>query len=401
MPLLIVTGLLLLYGILALFSVSVHESFTTTLSLIHKGILSGEPSNYYYFFKQIKNFLYVGIVAYLIYIFPLKTFKKEKFLWLLSAIIFLFQLLVFTPLGNKLWGARWWLDLPGIPSIQPAEFFKLWYVIFIARWFIRKQHLVNSSAILKKFFVLNSLILGVFLLIPDLGSVLVMGLTSLVMMIYAGVSFKNIARMLIIAGSVFTVGMRWMMSINNSFCTTNPNHSTDKNNLPNICRYTYITKRFESFLGTDDDVSGRNTSWQNNQALIAIWGWGFRGKGYGKWLQKFGIPEAQSDFIFAAFAEETGFIGIVILLWLYGALIYYTVSKIPFVRDPYFKLIAIGLISLLIVEVFVHIGVNIQLLPNTGLTLPFISYGWTSLMTSIIVIVLLYKILYISPHRIE
>lgn len=201
---------------------------------------------------------------------------------------------------------------------------------------------------------------------------------------------------LAIAG--FVIFMWSLMSLNNSFCTVDTN--TDKATLPSICRYTYIVKRFDVFLNPEEDSSGRNTSWQNRQAIIAIWWWGFRWKGYGKWLQKFGyIPEAQSDFIFAAFAEEIWFRWILILFWLYSALIYYTVIEIPKVRDNHFKLIAIGLIALIIVEVFVHIGVNIQLLPNTGLTLPFISYGWTSLMTSIIAIVLLYKILYGKTNK--
>jgi cell division protein FtsW len=402
MPLLVVTGLLLLYGILALFSVSVHESFTTTLSLINKWILDGDPSNYFFFFKQIKNFIYVAIVGYIVYLFPLKSLKNHKFLAFISIIIFIFQILVFTPLGSKLWWARWWLDLPWLPSIQPSEFFKLWYVLFISWWFIRKQHLINSLTILKKFFVMNVFLLWIFLLIPDLWSVLVMGLTSLIMCIYAGVSFKNIGRMLVVWGIWFSIGMRWLMSINNVFCKIDPNTIVDKNSLPSICRYTYITKRFEVFLNPEEDSTGRNTSRQNRQAIIAIWWGGFRWKWYGKWLQKFGyIPEAQSDFIFAAFAEETGFWWILILLWLYSALVYYTVTRIHLVRDPYFKLISIWLISLMIVQVFVHIGVNIQLLPNTWLTLPFISYGGTSLMTSIIAIILLYKILYVSPHKLN
>ena len=400
MPLLIVTWLLLLYWILALFSVSVHESFTTTLSLINKWILDWDPSNYFFFFKQIKNFIYVAIVWYIVYLFPLKALKNQKFLGILSIVIFIFQMLVFTPLGSKLWGARWWLDLPWLPSIQPSEFFKLWYIIFIARWFIRKQHLINSWSILKKFFIMNWLILSIFLLIPDLWSVLVMGLTGMIMTIYAWVSMKNILRMLAVWSIWFWLWMRWLMWINNSFCTVNNSEITNKSSLPSICRYTYITKRFEVFLWLDEDTTWRNTSRQNRQAIIAIWGGWFRWKWYGKGLQKFWyIPEAQSDFIFAAYAEETWFRWIILLLWLYSALIYYTVIKIPLVKDNYFKLISIWLISLIVVQVFVHIWVNIQLLPNTGLTLPFISYWWTSLMTSIISVVLLYKILYVSPHK--
>ncbi len=398
MPLLIIVWFLLLYGILALFSVSVHESFTTTLSLINRGLLEWDPSNYYYFFKQIKNLIYVGIIAYIVLLFPLKALKNHKFLVFFSIIILIFQLLVFTPLGNSLWWARWWLNLPWVPSIQPSEFFKLWYVIFISRRFIRKQHLLNSSEILKKFFMLNGLLFIIFLAIPDLWTVLVMGITSLIMCIYAGVSLKNIFRMLAIWIILFLWGIWWLMRLNNAFC------KIDYNNISSpragICKYTYIANRFDIFLNPEEDKTGRNLSRQNRQAVVAIGAGWFRGKGYGKGLQKFWyIPEAQSDFIFAAFAEETGFVWVLILFWLYGALIYFTVIRIPLVKDQYFKLISIWLLSMIIIEVFVHIGVNIQLLPNTWLTLPFISYGGTALMTSIISIILLYKILYVSPHK--
>ncbi|AKH32986.1 Lipid II flippase FtsW [candidate division SR1 bacterium Aalborg_AAW-1] len=395
MPLLIVTGLLLLYGILALFSVSVHESFTTTLSLIAKGTFDGEASNYFYFFKQLNNLIYVAVLAYIAYITPLKIFKNEKFLIFVSVIVLIFQLLVFTPLGTTLGGARGWLNIPGLPSIQPVEFFKIGYVIFISRWFIRKEHLLNSGSILKKFFVLNALLFLIFALIPDLGSVLIMAITGVIIGVYAGISIKNIARMFLIGAGGLGLVIRGFLGLNNSYCKEIP-----LNERPSICRYTYIANRIEVYINPDSDESGQNASRQGRQALIAIGGGGFFGNGYGKGLQKFGyIPEAQSDFIFSAYAEEVGFFGISILFILYGLLIYYTVIKIGQVRDNFFKYISIGLLSLIIVGAFVHIGVNIQLLPNTGLTLPFISYGGTSLMANVVSVILLYKILYLDPHK--
>lgn len=396
MPLLIVTWLLLLYGILALFSVSVHESFATTLSLIAKGLYSWEASNYFYFFKQLNNLLYIAVLAYITYLIPLKIFKNEKFLIILSVVLVIFQLLVFTPWGATFWGARWWLDLPGIPSIQPVEFFKVGYVIFISWWFIRKQHLLNSSAILKKFFVLNAIIFFIFLLIPDLGSVLIMAITWVIIGIYAGISVKNVTRMAVVGLWWLGLIMRWFLWINRSYCIGVPFAER-----PSVCRYSYIANRVEVYLNPSSDESGQNASWQGRQALIAI-GWGgFLGNGYGKGLQKFWyIPEAQSDFIFSAYAEEVWFIGISILFLLYGLLIYYVIIRVPLVKDPFFKNLSIGLLSLIIVGAFIHIGVNIQLLPNTGLTLPFISYGGTALMTDVMTIILLYKILYMHPHKI-
>ena len=159
-------------------------------------------------------------------------------------------------------------------------------------------------------------------------------------------------------------------------------------------RFSYIQKRLTYFISSNVDPQARQIGWQNQQALLAIGGGGLAGKGYGKGLQKFGyIPEAQSDFVFSAFSEEIGLIGDCVILGLYFYLGYYFLSRLHRVKDDYNKLIGVGIISLILVQVFVNIGVNIKILPNTGLTLPFISYGGTSLMVNLMEIVILYKIL--------
>lgn len=394
MPLLLVTLALLIYWLLALFSVSVHESFLQTLKFIAQGRWEWEASNYYYFFSQLNNFIYVAIVAYITYLFPLKLLKNEKILTIFSIIILIIQLLVFTPLWRTYWGASWWLYI-GTFWLQPVEFFKIGYVIFISRWFLRKQHLLNSGWILKKFFVLNAMIFFIFALIPDLGSVLIMAITGVIIGIYAGISIKNIARMFLIWAVWLWLIVWWFLWLNDSYCRNIP--ITER---PSICRYSYIATRIEVYVDPSSDETGQGASRQGRNALIAIgWGWLF-GNGYGKGLQKFWyIPEAQSDFIFSAYAEEVGFIGITILFGLYGALIYIVMIKTPQVRDPYLRYLAVGLLSLIIVWAFVHIGVNIQLLPNTGLTLPFVSHGWTALMANIVCVILLYKILYVDAHK--
>ncbi|HMT00772.1 MAG TPA: FtsW/RodA/SpoVE family cell cycle protein, partial [Candidatus Absconditabacterales bacterium] len=136
---------------------------------------------------------------------------------------------------------------------------------------------------------------------------------------------------------------------------------------------------------------------QTQQALISIGGGGFTGKGYGKGLQKFGfIPEAQSDFIFAAFSEEIGFFGDAVLLALYLGLAFFFLSELHKVRDDYYKMLGVAIISLIIMQAFVNMGVNLRILPNTGLTLPFISFGGTALIVNLIQLSLLYKIIYKS-----
>lgn len=159
-------------------------------------------------------------------------------------------------------------------------------------------------------------------------------------------------------------------------------------------KFEYIQKRFTYFLNTSVDPQSRDVWRQNQQALIAIGWWWINGKGYGKGLQKFGyIPEAQSDFIFAAYSEEMGMLGNMFLLGMYFFLAYYFVSRLPTIKNEYNKMIGVWIISLIIVQAFVNMWVNLRILPNTGLTLPFISYWWTAMMVNIIELILLYKII--------
>jgi cell division protein FtsW len=127
---------------------------------------------------------------------------------------------------------------------------------------------------------------------------------------------------------------------------------------------------------------------------LAIGGGGFFGKGYGKGLQKFWyVPTAESDFIFAAYSEEIGFVGNLILIFLYCRLFFYFLKHLQYIRDPQSKMIGVGIISILIIQAFVNIGVNVQIIPNTWVTLPFVSAGGSSLLISCIELMILYKIL--------
>ena len=126
MPIIIAGIILTIFGILSIYSVSIHESFTLTLSLIAKGTLHGDPSNYFYFFRQLRNIGMGLIMGGIVYMVPIKTFLKHKTTTIIAIVLMVLQISVFIPgVGVVLNGARGWINLPLLPSIQPAEFFKL------------------------------------------------------------------------------------------------------------------------------------------------------------------------------------------------------------------------------------------------------------------------------------
>jgi len=375
MPLIIVWIILTVFGLLSIYSVSIHESFTLTLTLIANGDRSGDPSNYFYFFRQIRNIGMALIMAGITYAVPIKFFQNNKNITIIAVILMALQIAVFIPgIGIVLNGARGWIDLPGLPNIQPAEFFKLGYVLFLGWWLIRKRDKVNTREFFVSFIVLNAIFFLLFLLVPDLGTVMILGIVGLIMCRYAWAKIKYIIRIMLwwLLWWLFMGSIAGMVSE----------------------RFSYIQKRFTYFLSSDVDPQARQIWRQNQQALLAIGGGGLLGKWYGKWLQKFGfIPEAQSDFVFAAFSEEIGFVGNMFLLWLYLYIAYYFLTHLRNIKDDHKKIIGIGILSLIMIQAFVNIWVNVKILPNTWLTLPFISYGWTALMVNFMEIVLLYKIL--------
>jgi len=369
-PLLINWILIIIFGLLALYSVSIFESFSLSLKL------DWEPTNYFYFKQQISAFLYIAVALFVVWKFPMNILKSHKFAAFVLIMAFLLQLLVFTPLGDAYGGANRWISLAGI-NIQPSEVFKLAFVFFLASWLVRRRWEMEDNQFLIKFIILCALLFAIFLFTPDFGTILIMWGTALIMVWFGWLSMRKTVAILVMGlGAGVFAGF--------SLAMISP-------------KFNYIRERFSYFFTTDAEKKKAEREkiwWQPEQALIAIGGGGFWWKGYGKGLQKFWyIPEAQSDFIFAAFAEEIGFVGNLVLLFLYCWMFFYFLKHLQHIKDPQTKLIWVGIISILMVQVFVNIGVNIQILPNTGVTLPFISAGGSSLLICCIKLMLLYKIL--------
>ncbi len=371
----VITALLVIFGIFSLYSISIFESFDQTLKRINRWVWEGQPSNYYYFNEQIKNILVSLIPVLGVILIPIKTLKKPSVIISVAIWAILLQLLVFVPwVGIELNGARWRLRVPWLWTLQPAEFFKVWLVVFLSSWLLRKQQLLRTNKSI--FFVGLAAILGIvfilFLFIPDVWAILVMAIVALIMTWFAWAKIKHLAA-ICVAGLVISLSIISLVP----------------------SKFGYITDRLEAYTTLEwNEQLDQWVKYQTVQALIGIWGGGTRWQGYGKWLQKFGrIPEAQSDFLFAAMSEEIWFVGNFYIILLYFALAYHVVIGLSRVKDPHYKMIWLGIISLIIIQAFVNMWVNSNIIPNTGLTLPFMSYGGTALMINLVEIVILFKIM--------
>ena len=236
---------------------------------------------------------------------------------------------------------------------------------------------MNSHQFLTTFIILNALLYFVFLLIPDFWTVLIIWATALIMVRFSWLKLKKTLAILWIWLWAWVIAWLTLGLMSNKF--------------------SYITKRFEYFFTTDKDKieeERERTWWQTTQALIAIWWWWFFGNGYGNGLQKYSnLPEAYCDFIFAAFSEEIWFVWNLFLIALYIWMFWYVLKHLQKVNDPHLKLIWVWIISLIIIQTFVNMWVNVQIIPTTWITLPFISAWWSSLMVNCIELLLLYKIL--------
>lgn len=355
LPLAIVVFSLLLFGIIMISSVSVYESYQLTSTMVAQGLID-EPSNSFYLWRHFwRAVISIPLWIFAIY-FPLKYWKKIALPFFVITIILLFAL--FLPgIGANYGTSTSWINLPFIPSIQPAEIAKLSLIFYLAVWMEKRQELVRSFQYgFIPFTILLSSVVILLAMQPDFGSVLVIAVIAASMFFAAGGSPLHI-----ITGAFLAAVMAY----------------------PIIMSREYIRNRFLTFLNPELDPL--NIGFQIKQALIAIGSGGVFGVGFGKSIQKFGyLPEVQGDTIFAAAAEELGFIRITFLVLAYAFIAYrgyYIASR---AKDRFSMLIAVGITSWFAFQAVINMGVNLAILPLTGLTLPFVSYGGSSLLVNML-----------------
>ena len=331
--------ILLFFGLLV--------SFSSTSLIVSERL---EQQSYYFFIKHLIFVLFSVLVLFFISIQDIKTIKR----FLIPTFLFLLFLLLLVPLfGVEVKGSRRWLDFGIFPRFQPIELLKPFFILLIARILA----LESTSNLYKRYiYSMLALFSVIFLLInqPDIGQTLLIIFTYGVMIFISGIN-------LIFLTTVFLVAIGFVISIVYLF--------------PN--KFGYIAFRIQSFF---DPNKGDN--FQSQTALNAIKQGGLTGQGMGEGILKEKVPEAHTDYIIAVISEEFGTVLIFLIIAVFIFICIKVVNKVIEEEDEFIKLSLMGLVSMLVFQALIHIGVNIRFLPTTGMTLPFLSYGGSSLLGS-------------------
>ena len=337
---------LIFFLIIFLFVIGLFFSLVST-SLIASDKL--DTNDYLFFFKHL-IFIFLGLIV----IFIISLINQEKLLKF-SSIIFLVSIifLILVPvIGIEVKGSKRWIDLYLLPRFQPIELVKPFLIIFISL-ILSSQKYIN---IYIKYLFTFLITLGVALLLvmqPDIGQTLLVFFTWSILIFTSGIN-------IIILGILFLL-LVFVFSYLVFF----------------IPKFEYIKNRLLSFFDTETGTH----NFQSDKAIESITSGGFFGKWIGEGILKNRVPEAHTDYIISVISEEFGVIAIILILLLFLILIYSVFKKIYYENEEKTKLILVGCISLILMQAMIHIGVNIRLFPTTGMTLPFISYGGSSIIS--------------------
>ena len=332
--------------IITLFLIGLFFSLVST-SLIASDKL--DTNSYFFFFKHL-IFVTIGLV--LIFIF---SYMDQKILYKSSIYIFClsFLLLLLVPIiGTEVKGSKRWLDLFFIPRLQPIELVKPFFIIILSL-IISYEKLSNYTIKFIFSLLLTLLIVTLLIIQPDLGQTLLIGFSWAILILISGINLPFL---------VLTLGTGIVSILYAAF---------------HIPKFEYIKNRLISFF---DSESGTH-NFQSDKAIESITSGGFFGKGIGEGTLKNRVPEAHTDYIISVISEEFGVIAIILILVLFLVFIFSILKKVNKETDNKIKLILVGSASLILLQAMIHIGVNIRLFPTTGMTLPYLSYGGSSILS--------------------
>lgn len=352
--LLLITVTLLSFGFVSVYSASAVMA------------QSSGQADYFYVVRQLAGAA-LGLIG-LTVMASLDYRHLRIFAWPVLLVVIVMLLITILPgteaIAPRVNGARRWLQI-GPMTIQPSEFAKIALIIWTAALAVKKQDRLHSlSRGLMPFLVVWGIVLGLIFLEPSLSAAAITLLMASLVVFTAGARIGHF----ILLG-VIGLPVLWSQ----------------------VDTVAYRMKRIIAFVDPAHDPAG--VSYQINQALIAFGSGGAFGRGFGSGVQKFGfLPEPHNDFLLAMIGEEWGFAGILLLVLLFGAfaLIGYRIARMA--QDLFGFLLAIGLTNLIAVQALLHMAVNMALIPTTGVTLPFMSYGRSSLLVCLAAVGILLNI---------
>ena len=321
-------------------------------SLVSTSLIASDKLNtndYSFFFKHL-----IFILLGLIIIFVISSMSQERFLKF-SSFIFVVSLilLILVPfMGVEVKGSKRWIDLYFLPRFQPIELVKPFLIIFISLILSNQKY---SNIYLKYILTfLATLSIALFLIFqPDIGQTFLVFLSWSILIFVSGANMFFLSILFLFFIFIFLYLVFF------------------------VSKFGYIKNRLLSFF--DKETGTHN--FQSDKAIDSITSGGFFGKGIGEGDLKNRVPEAHTDYIISVISEEFGVIAIILILLLFLILIYSVFKKVYLESEEKTKLILVGCISLILMQVMIHIGVNIRLFPTTGMTLPFISYGGSSIIS--------------------
>lgn len=349
-------------------------------------IASAQTSGQYginYVPLQLRWYIIGAFIIGVIMFFEPDQYKKMAW-YMYGAGIALLVLLIFMPegkgqIGEPVNGAKSWFHTP-LGNIQPSEFMKTFYILALAR-LISKHHEVYSLRSIKSDFILLGKIaltliipLGIIMKQPDLGSALVFFAITAALVIVAGISWKIILPTFL-GGAVVGGTLLWMALYMQEFL--------EKTFGFKAYQFARIYSWLDPYSYSSSDGYHLITS-LNAIGSGEIFGKGFRGR-------EVYVAENHTDFIFTVIGEEWGFIGASIVICIFFLLIYHLTKTTLLLKDPFSTYVCAGIIAMITFHVFENIGMTIQLLPITGIPLPFISYGGSSLMGNALAIGLVFS----------
>ena len=331
--------------IIFLFSLGLFFSLVST-SLIASDKL--DTNNYFFFFKHL-TYIFIGLATLVFF-----SSLSEKNLFRISIYLFfvtLFLLFLVPIFGTEVKGSKRWLNFFFLPQFQPIELLKPFIIIFVATILCSEK---NYNIYIKYLLTIIAIIPTCLLLImqPDIGQTLLVFLSWAILVFVSGINLLFI--LIFISFAILT--LLYVVFF--------------------IPKFIYIKSRILSFFNPDAGTH----NFQSDKAIEAISSGGFFGKGIGEGTLKTRVPEAHTDYIVSVISEEFGVIAIILLLILFLFFIYSVFKKIYLEKNERIKLVLTGAISLIIFQALIHLGVNIRLFPTTGMTLPFLSYGGSSIV---------------------